>query len=246
MTNLLATLTTDDSIANEKDSVGGNGPLDSALYATTVTMAYLNKSAGGALGLVLTLKTADSREIRQTLWMTSGTAKGAKNYYEKDGVKNYLPGFIAANALALLTTGKEIGQLDTESKVINVYSYEAKAEVPTKVEVVMDLLNQEILAGVIKQVVDKNQKNEATGVYEPTGETREENEVDKFFRAKDRMTTAEIRAQAEESVFADTWEAKWTGKTKDRAKGAKAGLAGVPKLGGAPAAAKKPTTSLFG
>lgn len=243
--SLLSTLTTQDDIADEKDSVGGNGPLESALYATTVAMAYINKSQGGALGLVLTLKTADGREIRQTLWMTSGTAKGCKNYYEKDGKKNYLPGFIAANALALLTTGKEIGQLDTESKVINVYSYEAKAEVPTKVDVVMDLLNQEILAGVIKQTVDKTQKNESTGIYEPTGETRDENEIDKFFRAKDRMTTAEIRAQAEEATFADTWEAKWTGKTKDRAKGAKSGLAGVPKLGSAPVA-KKPTTSLFG
>ena len=248
--SLLASLASDSTIADEKDSIGGSGPLDSGLYGLTVSMAYLNKASSGALGLNLILKTSDSKEVRQTLWMTSGTAKGGKNYYEKDGEKHYLPGFIAANALCLLTVGKEISQLDTETKVINVYSAEAKAEVPTKVDVIMDLLGQEIIAGIIKQTVDKTKKNEATGQYEATGETREENEIDKFFRAKDRMTTAEIRAQAEEAVFINSWDQKWTGKVKDRAKGAAAGVPGVPKLGsipsGASASAKKPTTSLFG
>lgn len=246
--NMLANLTTDDSIANERDSIGGNGPLNSGLHSFTVALAYIQKSQGGALGLHLHLKTDDSRELRQTLWMTSGTAKGCKNYYEKDGQKNYLPGFTAANSLALLTVGKEISQLDTEQKVVSLYSFEAKAEVPTKVDVVMDLLGKPIIAGVIKQIVDKNVKNEATGAYEPSGETREENEIDKFFRAKDRMTTSEIRAQVEEAKFIDTWAAKWTDQVRDRAKGSSnAGTSGAPKLGGAaPAlAVKKPATSLF-
>ena len=244
--SLLANLATDATIKNEKDSIGGSGPVDSGLYPFTVAMAYLNIASSGAMGLVLNLKTEDGKEVRQTLWMTSGTAKGGKNYYEKDGEKHYLPGFIHANALCLLTVGKEISALETEDKVINVYSAEAKAEVPTKVKVFMDLLNQPIIAGMIKQTVDKTVKNDA-GVYVPTGETREENEIDKFFRAKDRMTTAEIRAQADTATFIDSWDQKWTGKVKDRAKGAAAGVAGVPKnLGAAPAGTKKPTTSLFG
>lgn len=243
--NMLATLTTDSSIADEKDSVGGNGPLESGLYTAKVALAYITKSAGGALGLVLNFKTEAGKEIRQTLWMTSGTAKGCKNYYEKDGEKHYLPGFNHANSLALLTVGKEISALETETKVVNVYSAEAKAEVPTKVEMLMDLLGQDIIVGLIKQTVDKTKKNESTGVYEPTGETRDENEIDKLFRARDRMTTAEIRAQAETATFIDTWDAKFSGQTRMKAKGA-AGTAGAPKAAaGAPAAAKKPTTSLF-
>ena len=243
--SLLSTLTSDASIANEKDSVGGGGVLDSGLYPATVTLAYVQKSEGGALGLVLHAKTNQGRDIRQTLWMTSGTAKGCKNYYEKEGVKHYLPGYVAANALALLTTGKEISELDTETKVVNVYNKDAKAEVPTKVEAIVDLMGQEILIGVIKQTVDKTQKTDA-GTYAPTGETRDENEIDKFFRASDRKTTAEIRAQAEEAAFADVWEKKWAGVTKDKAsKGA--GVPGVPKIGAAAnaGAIKKPTTSLF-
>ena len=245
--SLLSNLTTDDTIANERDSVGSSGPLESGLYAVNVSLAYLNKSQGGALGLTLHLKTEAGREVRQTLWMTSGTAKGCKNYYEdKQGIKHYLPGFIHANALALLTTGKEISALDTETKVVNAYSPEAKAEVPTKVEMIMDLLGKDIIVGLIKQTVDKLKKNEATGIYDPTGETRDENEIDKFFRAKDRMTTAEIRGQAETPVFIETWEQKWAGKTRDRTKGsAPAGAPGMPKAA-TPAASKKPTTSLFG
>ena len=250
--SLLTNLTTDETITNEKDSVGSGGPIDSGLYPFAIKLAYLTKSAGGAIGMVVNLMNEAGRELRQTLWMTSGTAKGCKNYYEKDGQKHYLPGFNIANSIALLTVGKEISALDTETKVVNVYSAEAKADVPTKVEVPVELLGKDILVGVIKQVVDKTAKNDA-GVYIPTGETREENEIDKIFRARDRMTVAEIRAQATESEFANTWEAKWTGKTKERAKGA-AGTPGAPVMGGAAkaangaagaAATKKPAQSLF-
>lgn len=241
--NMLANLASDDTIDNERDSIGGGGPVESGLYKQTIAMAYLTKSAGEALGLVLTFKNEDGREVRQTLWMTSGKAKGCKNYYEKDGKKQYLPGFNLANSLCLLTVGKEISQMETETKVVNVYSYEAKAEVPTKVEVFMDLLGKEIYTGLIKQVVDKTKKNDQTNLYEPTGETREENEIDKFFRASDKMTSAEIRASATEPAFYDAWDAKWTGKTKERAKGA-SGVTGAPKGMGAPIA-KKPSQSLF-
>lgn len=235
----LAQLSTDNSIADEKDSVGnGSFTLDSGIYDATVGMAYLTKSVGGALGLNLTLK-IDKREVRQTLWMTSGTDKGGKNYYEKEGEKFYLPGFNHANSLALLTVAKEISAIDTEMKMVAVYNRDAKSEVPTKVEVLMELIGKEIAVGLIKQRVDKNKRNEATGVYEPTGEVREENEVDKLFRARDRMTTSEIRSKAETAEFADMWKAKWEGQVRDRVKGAAPGTA--PK-----AASKKPTASLFG
>ena len=243
--SLLSNLKSDDSITGERDSVGGGGVLDSALYTCKIILAYLTKSQGGAVGLVLNAKTDTGRDIRSTLWMTSGTAKGGTNYYtDKDGQKQYLPGFNIANSLSLLTIGKEIGDLDTETKVVPVYSYEAKAEIPTKVEMLVELLGQDILIGLIKQTVDKTVKNDA-GTYVATGEVREENEIDKLFRARDRMTTAEIRAKAEEAAFATVWEAKHTGNVRNKAKGAAAGgVAGAPK-GAAMAGTKKPATSLF-
>lgn len=247
--SLLNSLTTDASIKNETDSVGGSGPVESGLYPLTVALAYVKKSEGGAMGLFLHFKTEDDKEIRQTLWMTSGTLKGCKNYYEKDGQKNYLPGFLHANSLALLTLGKEVSTLTTEEKVVKLYDSNAKAEVPTKVDMIMDLLNQPIIAGIIKQTVDKTAKVEGTNDYVATGETREENEIDKFFRAKDKMTTAEIRAEAAEPEFYIAWDKKWTGKVKNKAKGAvvgQAGTAGAPKAGAAAGGTAKPGKSLFG
>jgi hypothetical protein len=242
--SLLTNLTTDDTIAGERDSVGGS-VLDSGLYPSKITLAYLTKSDGGAVGLVLNAKSDQGREIRSTMWMTSGTAKGGLNTYtDTNGAKQYLPGFLMASSLSLLTVGKELNELVPETKVVPVYNKAAKAEVPTKVEMLTELLGQDILIGLLKQTVDKTVKNESTGKYEPTGETREENEIDKFFRARDRMTVAEVRAQATEAAFAATWEAKHKGNTRNKAKGATgaSGVAGAPK--GA-AAAAKPKTSLF-
>ena len=244
--SILSTLTTDTSIANEKDVVGGSRePMASGIYLSTIQTAYITTSSGGAVGLVVNFKTEEGRELRQTFWMTSGKAKGCKNYYEdRNGDKQYLPGFVMANALCLLTTGKEISGLDTEQKVISIYNPEAKAELPTTVDMLMDLVGKDVLAAIMRQTVDKTKKNDNTGLYEPTGETRDENEVDKFFRARDRMTTAEIRAKAEKAVFIDTWEQKWAGKVRDKSKGASAnnGTTGLPKPAQAPS---KPTNSLF-
>ena len=255
--NPLSNLTTDKAINEDKDSVGTSyAALDSAVYAMTVTMAFLQKAASGALALNLTLKT-ESSEVRQVLWMTSGDAKGNRNYYEKEGERFYLPGFTHANNLCLLTTGKEISELQTEVKVLSVYSKDAKAEVPTKVDVFMDLLGKDVLGGLIRQTVDKNKKNEATGAYEATGETREENEVDKFFRARDRLTTAEIRAQVTKPGFINVWEAKFNGlvRNKTAAGSKKPALGGTPggasgsapgsAFGAASNMAKKPSSSLF-
>jgi len=247
--NMLANLKTDDSIHQEADVIMTSGPLDSGLYPATVALAYLGKSNGGATSLTLHLK-INGREVRKTLWMASGDAKGNRNYYtSKTGEKHYLPGFNVANSLCLLTIGKEIGELEPEEKTVNLFNFDAKAEVPTKVPVLTELLGQEVLVGLIRQTVDKNVKD-ANGTYVPSGEVRDENEIDKIFRARDRMTTAEVLARAEHASFADTWEEKFTGVTRNRAKGAAAGAAqgsaGIP--GSAPAAspaAGKPTASLF-
>lgn len=233
----LSNLKTDNTIQDETDVLGGSGPIESGLILTKVTMAYFGKSKSGAMSLNLHLNTG-KRDIRQTLWLTSGDAKGNKNYYEtKDGEKKYLPGFNLANSLSLLTVGKEIGDLVPEDKVVKLYSPETSKEENTKVAMLTELLGQEILAGIIRQTVDKNVQN-ASGAYVPSGETRQENEIDKFFRAKDRMTTAEIRAQAPTATFAESWEAKWKGVDRDKStKGA------VAPVGAGTAA--KPQSSLF-
>ena len=94
----------------------------------------------------------------------------------------------AMDSLCLLTVGKEISQMETETKVVNLYNPESKTEVPTNVEMITELLGKQVLGGLIKQIVDKNVKD-AAGNYVPSGETREENELDKLFQqgAFDRL-----------------------------------------------------------
>lgn len=250
--SLLNNLTTSDDIQGEKDVVGGGfSPLDTAIYKSTVTLAYLQKSAGGALGLNLHLTTDAGREVRQTLWMASGDAKGNKNFFiDKNGDKQYLPGFNLANSLCMLTVGVEIAQMETEKKTVSLYSPEAKAEVPTSVDMLMDLLGKEVYVAIFKQIEDKSVKGE-DGKYHPTGETIEKNEIDKFFCAldgHDKKTVMEIQGKAEEAVFYNTWDQKWTGQVRDRSKGT-SGTAGAPGAGtpmaAAAQAASKPATSLF-
>ena len=243
--SLLSGLTTSNDIAAEKDSVGGGRLLDSNVYNFTIKLAYLQKAASDALALVVHLTTEDNKEVRQQFWMTSGKEKGCKNYFvDKNGDKQYLPGFNMANSLCLLTVGKEISQMETETKVVNLYNSESKAEVPTNVEMITELLGKQVLGGLIKQIVDKNVKD-AAGNYVPSGETREENELDKLFRERDGKTTAEILAQAPEAVFIETWKKKWVGQVRDRTT-KQAGTAGAPKAGAAPAGGTaKPQNSLF-
>jgi hypothetical protein len=211
-------LKTDDSIQEDGDRIGGGlGPLDSGIYNCTISMAYQTESQGGALGVVLHLGTEDGRELRQTVYVTSGKAKGQSNtYLDKNGEKRYLPGFTLINHLCLLTAGKELSEMATEEKVIKVWNFDAKAEVPTQVPVLTGLLGKEVIAAVFKQIVDKRARGD-DGNYHPTGETREENEIDKFFRKLDRMTVAEIKAQElSEGVFIDQWAEKHAGQVRDR------------------------------
>jgi len=234
---ILSALATDATITKEADTLGGGyKPVDSGIYDLQVKLAYLKPAASGALGLALEFVTSEGSTIRETVYMTSGTAKGGKNYYEKNGKKAYLPGFNTANSLAQLTVGKEIGTLVPEEKVINLYDYDAQKELPTKVQMYTDLIGQTIKAGILFRIEDKNAKNDA-GMYVPTGEVREMNVVDKFFRSADSLTTTEILAKALEPGFINKWAEQNNGRVDNKSKGmtgAQAGVtAGAPNVHGA-------------
>lgn len=241
---MLANLKMDDSIQEQGDSLGGS-VLDSGIYDMVIDMAYIDISKNGAYGLVCSFRGANGVSHKETFWMTNTEAKGCLNYYvDKSGAKQYLPGFNQANTLALLTTGMNISDLEPEKKTIKVYNYELKKEVPTEKQVVTAMLQQPIKIGLVKQIVDKTKKNPATGAYDPTGETREENEIHKLFDAENGCTVAELRAGATVPYFLEGWENKWKGQVRNRAKGTKgdSGTAGAPA---SPGAMKKPG-SLFG
>lgn len=227
-------------IKEEGDFLGGNAVMESCYSGFVVDTAYSSTSAGGATAMNVVLKTADGKQqLRQQFWMSSGTAKGCLPYYTtKDGEKKFLPGFILANHLCMLAAGKQLALLtpgvpiiDTEERAIMLYSPKESKELLTKVDMFTDLLGKPIAAGVIKQIVDKTKKNDMTGQYEPTGETREENEIVKFFHHRDGRTVTEITAKLPAAIFKDQWVNKWEGQTRDKSTKSN-GIAGVPGVPG--------------
>lgn len=256
MSDLFAGLESDASIENETDYVGTT-LLESGLVEFTIDLAFMTVADSGSKCLNLRLKHGDNNDYRQALYMTSGKTKGCANFYtDKNGKKRYLPGFNIANAICLLTVKKEISKQVGVEKVINLWNSTAKKEMPTPVKVIEALTGQKFLGGVVKQTVDKTAKDPATAKYLPTGETRDENEIDKIFRATDGLTVAEIRAKVTESVYKDTWVKTNTGVTRNKAKGvtgtpgspaaAAAGTVGGGVTAGAPGGVDVPEADLFG
>lgn len=227
---MLSRMKNDDSvkIEEEKDTVGGSkfAVLESDVYEFTVDMAYAFDSPAGAMGVSLDLTSSEGQKFRTQIYMTSNSAKGGKNYYEKEvnGKKKkfYLPGYSRMNAMAMILTGEKIEDQDTETKTIKVYDFKEGKELPKDVDCLVDFLGEKILLGVTKKIKDKMAKDPTTTKYTvPTGEVREENEVDSVFRVEDQLTFLEIKkANGEEAepVHMNDWLKAKQGKTQDLTK----------------------------
>lgn len=211
----------------EKDVLGGGGYLvDSDAYDATIEIAYLGQSEGGANSLTVVLDLGDSKKLRETIWFTN---KQGGTTFEKDGKINNLPGFNQVNGLCLLATGgKALADCTVGKATYPIWDTNAGKELPKEVEVLEELKGQKIVAGILRVIEDKQKKNEATGKYEPTGETREINTIDKFFQEGTRRTVTEIKAGEENGVFIDAWIEKKQGQVINKAKGTsvKSGIPG--------------------
>lgn len=175
----------------EDDFIGGGGVLDTDIYPATIKYAYIGKAANSdARNLTLCLK-INNMEITRQIWMTN--RKGEVTYKDKKtNEEKNLPGFNQVNGLCMLLASKEVGDMDVEEKTLSLYDYESKKEVPQAVDCFTDLHGQNLQVAIQKQIVDKTEKNEATGEYEPTGETRETNEFIKFFPEDKLVTISEV------------------------------------------------------
>lgn len=234
-----------------EDRVGGGFSLfESGAYEGIIKMAYVGESAGGAKNVNLVID-VDGKELRQTVYITN---KKGENYYadKKDPKKRHLlPGFIAINDMCMMTTELGLAEQDVEEKVVEIYNFEERKMIPTNVPVLVDVLNKPILVAVVKQTVDKQTK-QTDGSYANSGETRDENEIEKFLHPVTKQTLTEAIEGIDGGTYLDAWLEKNEGKVRNRAKGANgdAGSSGRPgaSSNSAPAAgnAGKPKTSLFG
>jgi hypothetical protein len=191
------------------DTLGGSFVKTTGLYPVVVDMAYLGKSAKGAMSLNLHMKVAnDSSIVRQTIWVTSGDAKGNKNFYtDKNGKKRLLPGMLQADQIAMITAGKSMAALTPEEKTIKLWDYETQAEKPTKVHALTEMIGQPLILGLHKIRANKV-KADSNGKYINQKEDRTYNEMDKIFHA-DGFSVTEKVAEAEEALFHQKWADKY-------------------------------------
>lgn len=233
----------------EDDFLGGGGVLDTDIYPAEIKYAFIGKAANSdARNLTLCLKVNGKREVTRQIWMTN--RNGDVTYKDKKtGEAKNLPGFNQVNSLCMLIASKEVGDMDVEEKTLNLYDFESKTEVPQAVVCFTELHGEKIHVAIQRQTVDKTEKNEATGDYEPTGETRDQNEFIKFF-PEDRLVTISevayfvkslggdfeevlsdgdlgkaIAKMEDDGDYAHKWLDKNRGQTYDKSTGKKEGKA---------------------
>jgi hypothetical protein len=222
-------LAKDTTIKDEepRDSLGGF-ILPTGIYPCTIDMAYMSKSKKGADAVNLELKTTDGRKIKQTIYITNRS--GEPFYKDKnDGSKRYLPGYNQVNSICDLAVGQDISTVAgaAEEKTIKVWDFDAKAEIPKSMPVLLTLLNKKIVVGVLNIKENKNVQS-GDGNWVPGPETRNINEINKAFN-ESGLTQAEIKAGSATPEFLEQWKEKYKNNEIDKSSTVAGGAtAGVP------------------
>lgn len=262
---IFAKLTTD-GIKKTEDNVGGAfGVRDTDLNIFDIKAMYAGKSDGGAMSVTGIFVDEAGKEYTETFWVTN--KQGENFYFTKDGKgektqeKSFLPGFNIVNDICMIVTDKPLFEQNDEEKVVKIYDYDAKAQVPKSVPMLVDLLGGKVALAIYKNVENKNKKNDA-GDYEPTAEERETNTTEKAFFPVFRTTVRETEVamlnggevsddkiltntKEDAAVFWPAWLEKHKGKVKDKRKikDGSAGQSGKPggkPLGGPPVSGANP------
>lgn len=233
---------TNDGLEQSTDRLGGFQPLETDIYTGMIKNAYAGKSIGGAQNITFIVD-IDGREYRETIYITD---KEGKNYFfnKNDKTKKVpLPGFTVADDICLIATGDPLAQQTAEEKIVNIFDFEKKADVPTSAQVLTSLLNKKVSLGIVKRTVNKQEKK--GDEYVAVAETRDENYIEKVFHPELKLTVAEARNGQEEAKFWTAWKERNAGQTRDKRtiKDGQAGSAAAPKS--APAQGQPARKSLF-
>lgn len=220
--SMFAGLTTDNDIKVSEDSLGGFAKIEeTGMYEFVIESAFAGQSSGGAFSVTLKLKAENGAKLTVTEYITSGTAKGCKNYYlDKQGNKQYLPGYNKIRSLDVLLTNNANPYPSTTTGKVMLWDNDLKKEIPQDKEVITAWTGKKIKALVMKVAEDKRVKNDSTGDYEPVAEFRVNYEVQHFLDVDSEQTLNERTAGT--NGFKDRWLAKfpstWVSDKRDKSK----------------------------
>lgn len=246
MSNLFGNLK-NDGLEESQDRLGGGfQPRSTDIYDMEIVLFYAGQSQGGAKSITVHAKDATG-VYRETIYITN---KAGENFFlnKDDKTKKVpLPGFTTADDICLAATGFPLAEQEFTEKVFNLYDFEQKKEVPTKVMCALEVMGKTVSLGIQKVLEDKTAKNASTGDYEPTGESKETNTIAKVFHTESKVTMAEAR-NGSEAKFWDSWLERNKDQTYDKRTNkdgaGKPASKAPPQANGAGGAA--PRASLFG
>lgn len=169
---------------------GGGGAINSDIYTAKIKVAYMGKSSSSKAISVNLIMEVNGKELRETVWVSN--RNGDVTYKDKTTKEDKnLPGYSAINGLCMLVAQKDLGSMEVEELTQKLFDYDSKSEIPQQVDCFVELHGEMVQIAVQKQTVDKTKKDD-NGVYQPTGETRDQNEVIKFFPEDKAVTLSEI------------------------------------------------------
>lgn len=203
--SLLAGLTKEVK-ATETDSLGFQN-MSSDVRVVGIKMAYLDKTAKGTVAVHMELQVLvdgsvvppKTQNLRHTEYISY-----AGGDFEKDG--KTMRGLAVVNGICQLTNGKNLFDMELETKSIEVY--EAGTKVLREREVVIDLIGSKLSAGILLTTRNKQAKNNNTGAYTDTAEAVTRNEIDKFFH-EDTLQTSDEFLTKKPAVFVEGWKTKY-------------------------------------
>lgn len=235
----------DDVERPSTDNLGGGFKASSGLYPMIVDVAYAEKTDKGSQAIHIHFKSADKNsnmKYRKTLYVTSGDEKGNLPYYlggKNKDKKITLPDMQMFEQICKICVPDiKPEDLVEERKTIKLWNYEMKAEVPTEVDALTDLLNKKLLVGL--RVVRQNKrapKEPGSKIYVDTNEPVEFTELHRVFYP-DGFSVEEKQAGADSAEFVKTWKAKHTPDyVHDTFKGIGGATPGAPASAAAASAA---------
>lgn len=227
---------------------GGFQARASGAYDFKIKAFYAGQADSGARNVSIIVEDG-AGEYRETIYVTN---KAGENWFlnKDDKTKKVpLPGFTTIDDICQVTVGKALADLAWEEKVIKLYDFDAKKELPKSVMMATEMLGQPVTLGLIQTLKNKGVKQD-DGTYKDGPEERTEVSVNKVFHTETRMTTAEARAGKGQAEFYDAWVARNKDTVVDK-RTIKDGAGGTAVTKGAPQAGGNtgtgaPAKSLFG
>ena len=205
-----------DGMEEAKDSLGGGGGFikESNVYQATIKVAYITTTKKGGVNVNIEAVLEDGSNYRETLFVMNEN----NEVYFTDKNKKKIPygGYTRINDICMLALEKELADLETETKVLSVYDYESRKDVPREMPVLVELSGAKV-ALAIQKVRDNKQTKSDDGGYVATEEERFYNNIVAVFHATDRFTVTEGK-EGLEPAFWDKWLEKNQNVTYDKYK----------------------------